>query len=265
MIEKLCRLYQTFFPSDHPEQNRLVSLHSSENKGAFLQAYFEHEYAKGVEAIDRFKNLSVDMEKKRALDFGCGAGGLTYRIAERCSEAAGIDIEQYKIDHANQQRERLGTNVEFVCYDGETIPFEDNSFDLIFCIDVAEHLPRLEHYLSELARVLKPDGDLLLSFGPPWMHAHGKHMWSKLPGWWTHLLFPRPTVMKVAGFSQETTWEELGIHRLTVKRFEQAISTAKLETTYFKLGIKKLLLPIKHIPWLREFFVSGVITVMKKQ
>jgi glycosyltransferase involved in cell wall biosynthesis len=52
---------------------------------------------------------------------------------------------------------------------------------------------------------------LLLSFGPPWFHPHGKHMWSRLPGYWTHLLFPRSVVMEVRGYPTQTTWEDIGL------------------------------------------------------
>ena len=98
-------------------------------------------------------------------------------------------------------------NVHFECYDGRSLPFEDASFDCIFYVNIVEHLPTPEFFIEEFERVLRPGGQLLLSFGPPWRHPHGKHMWSKLPGWWTHLLFPRSVVMEVRGFDPKTKWE----------------------------------------------------------
>ena len=148
-------------------------MHSTGKTERLLRAYFDHEHRKGAEVIARFAKVADGWQGGRTLDFGCGAGGLTYRIAETCREAVGIDIVQYKLDFAHAQAAHLGTrNVEFVHYDG--------SFDCVVCVDVVEHLPTPEYFGAEFRRVLAPGGQLLLSFGPPWGHPHGKHMWAKI-------------------------------------------------------------------------------------
>jgi SAM-dependent methyltransferase len=154
--------------------------------------------------------------------------------------------------------------VRFVCYDGSTLPFKDETFDCIFCVDVIEHLPNPEHFVSEFRRVLVPGGQLLLSFGPPWFHAHGEHMWSKLPGWWTHLLFPRPVVMRVSGFPPETTWEELGLHRLSVSKFRRIMVRSELTQLYLEERIYRFVRLMKYLPWLRELFIGEVVGVYRK-
>lgn len=50
-----------------------------------------------------------------------------------------------------------------VLYDGSIFPFQDNSFDAVLCLDVLEHVPNDSLMLSEIARVLKPDGMLVLT------------------------------------------------------------------------------------------------------
>jgi SAM-dependent methyltransferase len=52
--------------------------------------------------------------------------------------------------------------VDFRC-DGQSLPFQDNLFDTILCIDVIEHVPDPYLMVSEMARVLKPGGNLILS------------------------------------------------------------------------------------------------------
>lgn len=265
LFDSLCRWYQSLFSHGHPEEAELVELHSTGQIDQFLSAYFAHEYRKGTDVVARFSALAAGWQGGRALDFGCGAGGLTYRIAEHCREVVGIDLEQFKMDFAAAQAERLGaSNVRFVLSDSATLPFEDGSFDCIFCIDVIEHLPTPERFVAEFLRVLRPGGQLLLSFGPPWGHAHGKHMWAKLPGWWTHLLFPRRAVMRVAGFPPHTTWEELGLHRLTVGRFERVMRRSGFEPAYRRLLINKLVAPFRFVPLLRELFIAEVVGVYRK-
>ncbi|MBM3983675.1 MAG: class I SAM-dependent methyltransferase [Planctomycetes bacterium] len=265
LFDSLCRRYQSLFRAAHPEEADLVELHSTGQTEQFLAAYFAHEYRKGGDVVERFTALAPGWHGGRALDFGCGAGGLTYRIAAHAREAVGIDIEQYKLDFAAAQAERLNVpNARFVCSASAALPFADDSFDCVFCIDVVEHLPTPEKFVAEFRRVLRPGGQLLLSFGPPWGHAHGKHMWAKLPGWWTHLLFPRRAVMRAAGFPPHTTWEELGIHRLTVGRFERVMRRSGFRVEYRRLLINKAVAPLRFVPLLRELFIAEVVGVYRK-
>jgi SAM-dependent methyltransferase len=264
LFDALCRQYQSLFTRGYAEQANLVELQTTGLTDEFLAAYFAHEYRKGANVVTRFAGLADGWCGGRVLDFGCGAGGLTCRIAERGGDAVGIDLEPYKLDYAATQAERLGTNARFVCYDGGALPFDDDSFDAVFCVDVIEHLPAPEQFVAEFLRVLRPGGRLLLSFGPPWGHAHGKHMWTKLPGWWTHLLFPRAAVMRVAGYAPETTWEHLGMHRLTVGAFERVMRDSGFVCRHQRLMANKLVAPLRFVPVLRELFVAEVVGVYQK-
>jgi ubiquinone/menaquinone biosynthesis C-methylase UbiE len=233
---------------------------------AFLQAYFDHEYAKGRATLDRFRKFNSDWQPGgRALDFGCGAGGLTLRLREIADEAVGLDLEEHKLAFARTQVAKNNLNsISFQCYNGIEPPFPDQHFQIILCVDVLEHVPDPERALKEMARMLAPGGWLLLAFGPPWYHAHGKHMWVKLPGWWTHLLFPRSAVMKLAGFPPSTTWPDLGIQQLSVRKFERARRAAGLECIKEEKHSKALFAPLKYVPWLRELFISEVLGVYRK-
>src|SRR5262249_16713091 len=131
-LDWACRRYQRLFAVSHPEAEHLAALHTVKEDAEFLRAYFDHEYAKGAKTIDRFRKLSKDWEGGgRALDFGCGAGGLTYRLREVCDEAVGIDLEDHKLQFAREQASRLNiNNVSFICYDGSKVPLTDSHFRL---------------------------------------------------------------------------------------------------------------------------------------
>jgi ubiquinone/menaquinone biosynthesis C-methylase UbiE len=266
LLDWACRRYQRLFAVSHPEAEHLAALHSTREDDSFLQAYFDHEYAKGQKTLERFSTLNRDWPGGgRGLDFGCGAGGLTYRLREVCDEAVGIDLEEHKLAFARTQAGRLTLDrTSFVCYDGSRVPFPDAHFRLILCVDVLEHVPDPAFAMKELARLLEPGGWLLLAFGPPWYHAHGKHMWVKLPGWWTHLIFPRGTVMKLAGFPPATTWPDLGIQRLSVGKFEKARAASGLTPLLEQRHSKAMFAMFKAIPGLRELFISEVIGIYRK-
>lgn len=265
-LDWACRRYQRLFTVSHPEAEHLAALHTTREDEDFLQAYFDHEYVKGEKTLARFLKLNrVWPDSGRGLDFGCGAGGLTCRLRSVCDEAVGIDLEEHKLEFARLQAEKLKLDrTSFVCYDGNSVPFPDAHFRIILCVDVMEHVPDPFFVMKELARLLEPGGWLLLAFGPPWYHAHGKHMWVKLPGWWTHLLFPRSTVMKLAGFPPETTWPNIGIQQLSVSKFEKAREACGLMTEVEEHHSKNLFSMMKLIPGLRELIISDVTGIYRR-
>jgi SAM-dependent methyltransferase len=91
--------------------------------------------------------------KGRVLDFGCGIK--PYEPLFSVSEYIGVD-------YAGEGETYPKDKVDFL-YDGKTLPFPDADFDGIFTTEVAEHVFNLPEILSELNRVLKPGGLLLLT------------------------------------------------------------------------------------------------------
>jgi SAM-dependent methyltransferase len=91
--------------------------------------------------------------KGRLLDFGCG--NKPYKELFDVQDYVGLDIE---VSGHGHQKEQID-----VYYDGKTIPFEDNHFDSVFSSEVFEHIFNLEQVLSEVHRVMKPGGHLLVT------------------------------------------------------------------------------------------------------
>ena len=97
------------------------------------------------------------------LDIGCGSGlwssSLNYIVNDLCS----LDINVSKL-HTNKKRNFLVfSNTNFVGATATSIPFIDNAFDKIICIDVIEHIPNDRAAISEIYRVLKPSGKLVIT------------------------------------------------------------------------------------------------------
>jgi SAM-dependent methyltransferase len=109
--------------------------------------------------VDAF--LAERAKSERILDVGAGEGALVERYREWGYDVVGIDSA-----YESQNVEKA---------DLLALPFEDESFDILFCLDVLEHVELLDQpkALDEMRRVLKPGGVLLMSV-PNLAHLHSR-------------------------------------------------------------------------------------------
>jgi SAM-dependent methyltransferase len=99
---------------------------------------------------------------RRVLDAACGEGYGSDLLAEGAQSVVGVDISAQAIEHA---RERYGAraNLEFEQGDCTALQFADAQFDLVVSFETLEHVAAQEALIAGFARVLKPDGVLLVS------------------------------------------------------------------------------------------------------
>src|SRR5262245_41692150 len=99
----------------------------------------------------------------RALDVGIGNGRLLPIYAPHATHITGMDISQEQLDRATEAAQKL--NIEFdtlLCNEASRIEVADDSFDLIICSRVLQHVFNWRESVAEFARILKPNGDLVL-------------------------------------------------------------------------------------------------------
>ncbi|AOE49184.1 malonyl-ACP O-methyltransferase BioC [Kangiella sediminilitoris] len=112
------------------------------------------------ERLDYFK-----LEPKSIVDLGCGTGVFTRELSQRFTQAqvTGVDIAEGMIQWCQQQ----SSAERYLCADAMTLPFPDNSVDLIFSNLAIQWVNDLSALFQELNRVLRPDGLLLFTtLGP---------------------------------------------------------------------------------------------------
>lgn len=98
----------------------------------------------------------------KILDLGCGNGRLVDLFKEIDVLYTGADTSKELLKIAQSKYPKRG----FVLTDPLKLPFDSNSFDLVFNLAVLHHLPSIEtrlKYLKEIRRVLKKEGKLILS------------------------------------------------------------------------------------------------------
>jgi ubiquinone/menaquinone biosynthesis C-methylase UbiE len=108
---------------------------------------------------------------KDVLDAACGTGYGSLILAEVAARSVtGIDISAEAV---NAAKETLGQSGTAVLGDIAELPFEDDSFDLVVCLETVEHVADAAAVVAEFRRVLRDDGVLLVSSPNPGVYPEG--------------------------------------------------------------------------------------------
>jgi ubiquinone/menaquinone biosynthesis C-methylase UbiE len=121
-------------------------------------------------ARDRFVHVAGrdGWPYERALELGCGTGFflLNLKQAGVLSEGSVTDISPGMVDVAVRNAKALGFEVDGRVADAESIPYDDETFDLVVGHAVLHHIPDVELALREVLRVLKPGGRFVFAGEP---------------------------------------------------------------------------------------------------
>ena len=106
-----------------------------------------------------------DRSPFRVLDAGSGVTFFPYLLSQRLDvEVTCVDNDQRLVSPHQQLRQRTGASVAFKAADLRQLPEPDGCFDIAYCLSVLEHTAGRHDIVSELSRVLKPGGVLVVSF-----------------------------------------------------------------------------------------------------
>lgn len=108
--------------------------------------------------INVYLSLSLALQKEAALlDFGCGPGDNSLRFSRVGFKVTGFDISENNIKSCHSLFERNSTPGTFVVSVAETLPFEDETFEVVAGIDILHHVD-IVRSIIEVRRVLKNNG-----------------------------------------------------------------------------------------------------------
>jgi len=217
-----------------------------------------------------YPNFLELIPNKEILDFGCGDGHQSVSLAQAgAKRVVGVDTNRAILERAKAllATPALREKVQFV----ETLSSDaPGRFDMVISQDSMEHFSDPEAILQQMSAALKPDGKLLITFGPPWYAPYGSHMkfFTSVP--WVNILFSEKTVMAVRGrFSRDGAirYEEVesGLNKMSVGRFERIIHDSALQIGYRRYDCVKGLNFLAKLPFVRELFINHVSVILTRR
>lgn len=124
----------------------------------------------------QFRNDLVDRlpndETAEVLEFGTGTASNSILAKQKYPQlnVTGVDVDEKILAMARKKVDQFSNPVSLVLYDGQHLPFPDNSFDVVFSSLVFHHLTpdHKKNAFAEINRVLKPDGKFVYAdWGKP--------------------------------------------------------------------------------------------------
>ncbi len=104
------------------------------------------------------ERLRLDPHGMATLDVGCGGGLLAEEFARLGCHVTGVDPAEAALGVAREHAVASGLSITYRVGVGEALPFPAETFGIVYCCDVLEHVAALDQVVAEIARVLAPGG-----------------------------------------------------------------------------------------------------------
>jgi 2-polyprenyl-3-methyl-5-hydroxy-6-metoxy-1,4-benzoquinol methylase len=254
----------------------LKSLAKSPSKEKSSPQSLKQDDTGGAAKLERYfgPDIWTRLANRVVLDFGCGEGKEAIAAAlHGAKRVYGIDIRDVSLKIAQESSMEHGVQDKCVflngALQGSRVREISETLEFAYSLDSFEHFSEPGQILRQLYSLLAPGGELYVSFGPPWKHPFGCHMFflNSLP--WMHFIFKEETIMAVrTSYRQDGAKRfgevEGGLNQMTVGRFIRLAENSNFQVEKLRL------IPIKGLTWLvrnhsiREYFTSVVQCVLKK-
>jgi SAM-dependent methyltransferase len=208
----------------------------------YFQAY------QGSLVISYLAKQGVDIQGTEVLDLASSIGGYGRAMASAGAHVISVDLEKPQVIPPT-----------FLLADAVQLPFEAGRFPLVFCASLIEHVAEPVRLLTEIKRVLSPEGAAYVSF-PPFYSPVGGHQFKPY-----HLLGER-WALRLTGHKADsfaTACGDWGLYPLTIRRARQLIAEAGLEIRHE--STRFLPFNLARLPWVGEFLTWHVQFVLSAQ
>ena len=120
-------------------------------------------------------NVLGDVAGRDILELGCGAAQWSIGLARLGARPVGLDLSPTQLEQAREAVERAGLDFPLIEASAESVPLDDQSFDVVFCDHGAFNFADPRRLVPEAARVLRPGGLLAFSMPSPLLDLFWDH------------------------------------------------------------------------------------------
>ena len=145
------------FWNNHPCGKHFIDLPFGSSN--WFQAYRDFRYDKEHHLVDLIDWKSA--KDKSVLEIGLGMGADGTRWAQHAASYTGLDLTPEAVQATSRHLEVLGLQGNVVQGNSEDMPFEEDSFDIVYSHGVLHHTEGTENAFREVRRVLKPGGQFI--------------------------------------------------------------------------------------------------------
>ncbi len=158
------------FWQTHPCGAELVGDLDNDERQAyadFFDRYDDYRYSTEPHILTNLDR--IDFREKRVLEIGLGQGADSEQIARRGGIFSGVDLTEEAV-----KRTRMRFSLKDLPFDrieqasALELPFDDDSFDIVFSHGVLHHIPEIRLAQQQIARVLRPEGRLIVMLYAKW-------------------------------------------------------------------------------------------------
>ena len=157
----------------------------------------------------------------RILEIGCGIGTVVYELSKKGHDIAGIDISGEAIEYGRKKYSDIRLEVQAA----ETLPYEDESFEVVLSFDLFEHIAAIDKHISEVRRVLGPGGYYLFQTPNRYSNIIYETLWTKSLQWRQYhpsLHSPGQLRRRMARYGFETRFVKMNpINEFTEKKLQK--------------------------------------------
>jgi SAM-dependent methyltransferase len=142
-----------------------IYLHKKEDLEHYQPITTEKSIDFFQKTIRRFNVNFASFDRQKVADVGCGPYGIIKGLSEYSSQTKEINLGTvYGLDPLVNEYLKFNTlpqndRFQYFACQGESIPLENNTLDLAFCINVIDHVENPDRVIEEIYRVLKPGGE----------------------------------------------------------------------------------------------------------
>ncbi|MBQ6511550.1 class I SAM-dependent methyltransferase [Methanobrevibacter sp.] len=161
------------------------------------------------------------------LDVGCGGGININRMAEKAKKVYGVDYSIESVNLSKEVNEKLISEGKVEIYEGnvKSLPFEENTFDIVTAFETVYFWPDIEKCFGEVKRVLKPGGMFLIG-----METNGSDNW--IMKFWNHFIdMEMHNDEEITSFLENNDYSQITVYLRDGKNKKEIIKSNGSEKT----------------------------------